>query len=215
MRIRDPFFLYPGSGMEKFGSGIRNKHPGSATLINNKNCYNILVINFFWFLEFSKLDGVSDRFDQNLTNMYEKSFPFLWKNMLQCGLLACDHFTCTCTFVVQVRVRERRGEKPESLDGECAGRRGLRVGQGREWQYYIFLPCLSHCVQICNFYLKVLANEKRGVLAVVSFDRSRFKLFSRKLSNKCVLAPSCERLKTAPRTLFLSFESNDCFPITV
>ncbi len=24
--------LYPGSGMEKFGSGIRIKHPGSATL---------------------------------------------------------------------------------------------------------------------------------------------------------------------------------------
>ncbi len=34
--------------------------------------------------------------------------------------------------------------------------------------------------------LKVLANEKRGVLAVVSFDRSRFKLFSRKFSkNVC------------------------------
>ncbi len=64
-------------------------------------------------------------------------------------------------------------------------------------------------------HLKVMANEKRGVLAVVSFDRSRFKLFSRKFSNKCVLAPSCERLKTALRTLFLSFESNICFPITV
>ena len=63
--------------------------------------------------------------------------------------------------------------------------------------------------------LKVLANEKRGVLAVVSFDRSRFKLFSRKFSNKCVLAPSCERLKTAPRTLFLSFESNNYYPITI
>jgi hypothetical protein len=24
-----------GSGMEKFGSGIRNKHPGSATLVNS------------------------------------------------------------------------------------------------------------------------------------------------------------------------------------
>ncbi len=63
--------------------------------------------------------------------------------------------------------------------------------------------------------LKVLANEKRGGLAVVSFDRSRFKLFSRKFSNKFVLAPSCERTKTAPRTLFLSSESNNCFPITV
>jgi hypothetical protein len=31
--IRDPGFLDPGSGMENFGSGIRNKHPGSATLL--------------------------------------------------------------------------------------------------------------------------------------------------------------------------------------
>jgi hypothetical protein len=54
--------------------------------------------------------------------------------------------------------------------------------------------------------LKVLTNEKRGGLAVVSFDRSRFKLFSRKFSNKFVLAPSCKRPKTA---LFLSFESNN------
>jgi hypothetical protein len=33
--IRDPgifLTLDPGSGMEKFGSEIRNKHPGSATL---------------------------------------------------------------------------------------------------------------------------------------------------------------------------------------
>ncbi len=33
MRIRDPGFLVPGSGMENFGSGIRNKHLGSATLL--------------------------------------------------------------------------------------------------------------------------------------------------------------------------------------
>ncbi len=46
--------------------------------------------------------------------------------------------------------------------------------------------------------LKVLTNEKRGGLAVVTFDRYRFKLFSRKFSNKFVLAPSCERPKTAP-----------------
>jgi hypothetical protein len=31
MRIRD--FFDPGSGMEKFRSGIRHKHPGSATLM--------------------------------------------------------------------------------------------------------------------------------------------------------------------------------------
>jgi hypothetical protein len=63
--------------------------------------------------------------------------------------------------------------------------------------------------------LKVLTNEKRGGLAVVSFDRSRFKLLSRKFSNKYVLAPSFKRPKTAPRTLCLSFESNNCFLITV
>jgi hypothetical protein len=32
MRIRDVKNLDPGSGMEKFGSGIWDKHPGSATL---------------------------------------------------------------------------------------------------------------------------------------------------------------------------------------
>ncbi len=77
------------------------------------------------------------------------------------------------------------------------------------------LLAYSSCPLLLVMALKVLANEKRGVLAVVTFDRSRFKLFSREFSNKCVLAPSCERLKTAPRTLFLSFESNNCFPITV
>jgi hypothetical protein len=61
--------------------------------------------------------------------------------------------------------------------------------------------------------LKVLTNEKRGGLTLVPFDRSRFKLFSRKFSNKLVQAPSCERHKTAPRTLFLLFANYNCFPI--
>ncbi len=65
------------------------------------------------------------------------------------------------------------------------------------------------------YSLKVLTNEKRGGLTVVSFDRSRFKLILRKFSNKSVQAPSCERPKTTQRTLFLSFEINNCFPITV
>jgi hypothetical protein len=26
-------FFTPGSGMDKFGSGVRDKHPGSATLV--------------------------------------------------------------------------------------------------------------------------------------------------------------------------------------
>ncbi len=41
--------------------------------------------------------------------------------------------------------------------------------------------------------VKILTNEKRGGLTGVSFDRSCFKLFSRKFSNKLVQAPSCER----------------------
>jgi hypothetical protein len=32
IQIRDPESFGPGSGMEKFGSGIWDKHPGSATL---------------------------------------------------------------------------------------------------------------------------------------------------------------------------------------
>ncbi len=41
------------------------------------------------------------------------------------------------------------------------------------------------------------------------------KLFTLRFSNKFVLAPSCKRPKTTQRTLFLSFESNNCFPITI
>ncbi len=63
--------------------------------------------------------------------------------------------------------------------------------------------------------LKVLTNEKRGGLKVVSFDRSPFKLFTLRFSNKSMQAPSCERPRTAPRTLFLSFSNNNCFQITV
>jgi hypothetical protein len=39
IRIRD--FFGPGFGMEKFGSGIRYKHPGSATLLATSP--NILI----------------------------------------------------------------------------------------------------------------------------------------------------------------------------
>jgi hypothetical protein len=63
--------------------------------------------------------------------------------------------------------------------------------------------------------LKVFTNEKRGGLRVISFDRSPFKLFSRKFSKKSVQAPSCKRPRTAPRTLFVSFASNNCFQIAV
>ena len=60
-----------------------------------------------------------------------------------------------------------------------------------------------------------MTNEKRGGLSVVSFDRSPFKLFSLKFSNRLVQAPSCERHKTAPRTLFVSFANNNYFQIAV
>ncbi len=63
--------------------------------------------------------------------------------------------------------------------------------------------------------LKVLTNEKRSGLTVILFERSRFQLFSLNLSNKSVQSSSCERPKTAQRTLFLSFKINNCFPIAV
>ncbi len=50
---------------------------------------------------------------------------------------------------------------------------------------------------------------------MVSFDRSCFKLSSRKFPNKLLHALSCERPKTAPRTLFLLYTNNNYFPITV
>ncbi len=62
--------------------------------------------------------------------------------------------------------------------------------------------------------LKVLTNEKRGGLNLVSSDWSCFKLFTLKFSKESVQTLSCERHKTAQRTLFLSFKINYCFPIT-
>jgi hypothetical protein len=63
--------------------------------------------------------------------------------------------------------------------------------------------------------LKVLTNEKRGGLKVVAFDKSPFKLYTLRFSNKFVQAQSSKRPKTTQRTLFLPFETNNCFPITV
>jgi hypothetical protein len=67
---------------------------------------------------------------------------------------------------------------------------------------------------VCKIGLKVLTNEKKGGLEVVAFDRSLFKLFTLRLSDKLVQAPSSERPKTTQRTLFLSFEINNCLQIT-
>jgi hypothetical protein len=62
--------------------------------------------------------------------------------------------------------------------------------------------------------LKVLTHEKRGGLKVVAFERSPYKLFTLRFSNKSVQAASCERRRTAQRGLFLSFEINNCFQIS-
>jgi hypothetical protein len=49
-----------------------------------------------------------------------------------------------------------------------------------------FFPAY-HYSQILNvFDLKVLTNEKRGGLRIISLDRSPFKLFSRKFSKESV-----------------------------
>ncbi len=80
----------------------------------------------------------------------------------------------------------------------------------------IHWPCFisTNICTLCLWHLKVLTNEKRGGVTVVSFDRFHFKLFSLKFSNKLVQAPSCERPKTTQRTLFLLFANNNCFQIT-
>ncbi len=63
--------------------------------------------------------------------------------------------------------------------------------------------------------LKILTNEIRGGLKVVTFNRYPFRLFTLRFSNKSVQAPSYERPRTAQLTLFLSFEINKCFQISV
>jgi hypothetical protein len=63
--------------------------------------------------------------------------------------------------------------------------------------------------------LKVLTNEKRGGLKVIAFDKSPFKLFTLKFSNKSVQSSSCERPKTAQQTLFILIANKKCFPITL
>jgi hypothetical protein len=54
--------------------------------------------------------------------------------------------------------------------------------------------------QLVKGELKVFSNEKRGGLRIISFDRSPFKLLSRKFSTDSVQASSCERHKTTQRT---------------
>ncbi len=83
----------------------------------------------------------------------------------------------------------------------------------------LFLFCLDVVTYLWgggggDVMFKGLTNETRDGLKVVAFDRSPFKLFTLRFSNKSVQAPSSERPKTTRRTLFLSFEINNCLQIT-
>ncbi len=67
-----------------------------------------------------------------------------------------------------------------------------------------------------NIFLRFKGIDQcKGWLNLVSFDLSRFKLFTLKFSKESVQTSSCNRPKTAQRILFLSFEINNYFPITV
>jgi hypothetical protein len=68
--------------------------------------------------------------------------------------------------------------------------------------------------RMCPQINKLFKGEKRGGLKVVAFDRSPFKLSMLRFSNKSVQAPSCERHRTAHRSMFLSFEINNFFQIS-
>ncbi len=82
--------------------------------------------------------------------------------------------------------------------------------------FLLFMLFSFFFLQLSSFLnLKLLTNEKRGGLRVILFDRSPFKLFSRKFSKESVQAPSYERPRTAPRPLFVSFAINNCFQISV
>jgi hypothetical protein len=61
------------------------------------------------------------------------------------------------------------------------------------------LTALKENPSKATVFLKVLANEKRGGLEVVAFDKSPFKLFTLRFSTKSVQAPFCKRPKTTQR----------------
>ncbi len=73
-----------------------------------------------------------------------------------------------------------------------------------QWGYRVISLLKTFIIKRLDFTFdllsKVLANEKRGRLKVVAFDRSPFKLISLRFSNKSEQAPSCGRPKTTQRT---------------
>ncbi len=62
--------------------------------------------------------------------------------------------------------------------------------------------------------MKGMTTGWRGRLKVVAFDRSPFKLFTLRFSDKSVPAPSCERPKIRSEPCCLLFEINNCLAAT-
>ncbi len=99
----------------------------------------------------------------------------------------------------------------------------LWLAVGREFWNQVLEMLLASRLSCSNCWIvltscmncsKVVTSKKRGELSMLSFDSSPFKLFSVRFSNNSVQAPTCERPKTAQRTLFLLFANNNCFQIT-
>ncbi len=99
----------------------------------------------------------------------------------------------------------------------------IRSNENHRWTWTVILFCTNHKEQdVENFVhstymkhvhvhfwsLKVVTNEKWGGLAVVSQDRTRFKLFTLRILKKSFQSPSWECPKTAQQTLVLFFEYN-------
>jgi hypothetical protein len=83
MRIRIRDRLDPGSGMAKFGSGIRNKHPGSATL---NVFHQKLIFNGFRMVGGDvTVTWMDHRQPQPITTVYLSKFRrllFVWKKQI-------------------------------------------------------------------------------------------------------------------------------------
>ncbi len=94
--------------------------------------------------------------------------------------------------------------------GPCSSWFFLRILNWFFWCNLGLWAMAFHCRAVKNS-LRGTTNEKRGELTVLLFDRFNFKLFTLKFLSKSVLSWSCERPKTAQRTLFILF-GNNLFP---
>ncbi len=126
-------------------------------------------------------------------------------------LIFCYLILCLFTvFYLSLISRSRQAWKQKILVKICNifRRKSCIIQGGKVWETLKSLLISWHCP--C---LKVLANEKRGGLKVVAFDKSPFKLFTLKFSKEFVKAPSCKRPKTTQRTPFLSFKGAQVWDI--